>query len=275
MIIGQKELLEQLNTMQVNFPRFSIIQGGRGAGKTMLAKKISAMLNGVPVMVEGKVDSIREVIELSYKQSDTTVYIIPNAGKMSLSAKNALLKVTEEPPKKAHFIMCLEDVSETLPTLTSRGTVFKINAYSLEELLEYADKVLNCNTFSPQEIEVIAHVCKTPLDVKQLVEYGVLDFNDYVEKVLDNINIVNGANAFKIGSKISFKKDDGLWDMEMFLTAVLSSYAMRMFMDNNYKTEYLNSLAVTSKYLKECRIKGVNKQATFDMWILDIRKAWR
>lgn len=48
------------------------------------------------------------------------VYIIEDAGNMNNAAQNALLKVLEEPPKHAAFILVCENVGELLPTVRSR-----------------------------------------------------------------------------------------------------------------------------------------------------------
>ena len=37
---------------------------------------------------------------------------------------------------------------------------------------------------------------------------------------------------------------------------------------------YAAGIKCTTKYLQELRITGINKQSTFDMWLLDVRKEW-
>ena len=53
-------------------------------------------------------------------EAERKVYIIRKAGSMNANAQNALLKVLEEPPKYAVFILVAENPLELLPTVRSR-----------------------------------------------------------------------------------------------------------------------------------------------------------
>lgn len=100
-MIGQERSLTKIDRMiEIGFPRFSIICGETGSGKKTIAKTIAKKLNAHLIISEIKVDNIREIIDLAYKQSEPTLYLIPDTDKMSNAAKNALLKVTEEPPRQ-------------------------------------------------------------------------------------------------------------------------------------------------------------------------------
>lgn len=105
-MIGQKEILKQVDDlMDKGFPRFVVITGQKGQGKKYLAKQIAKKLNYPIIVSEIKIENIRQIIELSYKHTEPIIYLIPDADKMSLGAKNSLLKVIEEPPNNAYFIM--------------------------------------------------------------------------------------------------------------------------------------------------------------------------
>ena len=101
---------------------------------------------------------------------------------------------------------------------------------------------------------------------------GVLDFYNYVEKVVDNIALVSGSNAFKIGDKIAFKdSDEKKYDLKLFWKSFMTICVSRI-KDDPFK--YSAGIRITSKYLQELRITGINKQSTFDCWLLDIRQEW-
>lgn len=140
MMIGQERLLNRIDKMiGAGFPRFTIICGNKNSGRKMIANKIAKGLNAHLINSSIKVDDVREIIDLSYKQSEPTVYLLADVDKMSPAAKNALLKITEEPPRKAYFIMTLQDINNTLGTLKSRGTVLNIDPYTPDNLLDYAE----------------------------------------------------------------------------------------------------------------------------------------
>lgn len=270
-MIGQSKVLMNIDrTGKDNFPRFSIICGPKHGGKKLIAKEISKLLGAQIITSDIKVDAIREIIALAYKQTEPTIYLLPDADKMSIAAKNALLKVTEEPPQKAYFIMTLIDINNTLQTLRSRGTIINLDPYTPDELLHYADE--KQYDLSQEEADIITNICTVPGEIDLIMRYDVAEFYKFVETVINNIGIVNGANAFKIGSKFAYKEGDPGWDISLFFKAIM--YICRQLMINDPKIEYKETIRVTSKYLSQLNINGVNKSSTVDMWILETRGIW-
>jgi hypothetical protein len=139
---------------------------------------------------------------------------------------------------------------------------------------EYAIKVYYDSKYSESvdERTIIAEICSTPGEVDKVVEMGTTEFYGYVEKVVDNIAVVSGSNSFKIAQKIKLKETDtDKYDLKLFLKAFMSICSVRLRTD---PIRYANGIKVTSKYLQELRITGINKASLFDMFILDIRKEW-
>lgn len=275
-MIGQVELKRTIISQIENntFPKFSILIGQPGSGKKLMCGFISTHLHAYSYTCGIGVDDIRKMIDESYRNMAKVLYIIPDADKMSVAAKNALLKVTEEPPKNAYFIMTLSDANNTLNTIRSRGTIYYMDNYSAVELHEYAKMATN-HTLHDDESEIIRNICETPGEINTLLgddKMGVLDFYNYVEKVVDNIAVVSGSNSFKIGDKIAFKDSDvDKFDLKLFWKSFMTICVSRLQED---PFRYSNGVRVTSKYLQELRLTGVNKMYTFDMWLLDIRQEW-
>lgn len=275
-MIGQVELKENILSQieSGTFPRFSILVGQSGSGKKMMCGFIATHLHAYPYCCGISVEDIRKMIAEAHKVAAKVLFVIPDADKMSPAAKNALLKVTEEPPQNAYFIMTLSDVNNTLNTIKSRGTVYYMDKYSVNELYEYAKDVTNHNLHD-DEFNIIRNICETPGEINTLLGHdkcGVLDFYNYAEKVVDNIAIVSGSNAFKIGDKIAFKDaDTDKFDLRLFWKAFMTICVNRLETD---PFKYAYGVRTTSKYLQDLRMTGVNKQYTFDMWLLDIRQEW-
>lgn len=269
-MIGQEKLLGKIDKLSVNnFPRFIILCGPKHSGKHLISKYIAKKLNATLVDSGIKVDEIRETISLAYKQSEPTVYLLADADKMSPAAKNAILKVTEEPPRKAYFIMTLTDLNNTLATLKSRGTVFTVDRYFPRQLLEYAtSKGYN---FTDEEQDYIMGICATPGEVDTLCSYNITEFYQFVETVAENIGKVNGANAFKIGARLSYKEEDEGYDVTIFLRTLMSVYLSRI---HQSPLRTVSSIKVISKHLAEMNTTGINKSATMDMLILELRGIW-
>lgn len=269
-MIGQTQLQSRIGRLIENgtFPRFSIFVGPRGCGKkTFIREVINDLTNGFFVEVGIRVDDIRELISNAYRVQSTaiTTYFISDADNMSNAAKNALLKVTEEPPNNAYFIMTLEDENNTLETIRSRGTVFHMDRYTPDEILEYSKTVFGMEKLDSGTRQKIIDLCETPGDVNILNKCGLYEFYDYVKLVVDNIAEVSTANAFKIPSKVALKEDAEGYDLKLFLKA---------FMKVCFEMGRYNGIYTTSKYLRQLKIKGVNKQMLLDNWLLEIRELW-
>ena len=107
--VGQKSIIEHIELLKNNdgLPRFMIITGNKLAGKSTFARRIGEIIaKGNVICTDGKVDTIRSIIDSAYKAAEDVVYIIDDFENMSINAKNALLKATEECPRRAYFYAC-------------------------------------------------------------------------------------------------------------------------------------------------------------------------
>lgn len=271
-MLGQRRLLDDIEELGKNFPRFAILVGAKGSGKKMVAQRVAKQLGAHLVTVETKVVNIREAVDMAYKQKSPILYLIPDTDHMSPAAKNALLKVTEEPPRQAYFILTVENLENTLATIQSRGTVFHMYPYSPRDLKKYAKSLYDVNE---QELEILVNVCITPGEISKVVGSNILGFYEYVEKVISNIGEVSGANAFKIADALKFKDGDPGYDVILFLRAVMYYYTKQALTTDQNPIWLFKSVGVTSACLRDMRINGINRRSLFDMWILDIRQIWR
>ena len=157
-MIGQNKNKELLMQWRLNrsVPRFIIIEGDEGSGRLELAKVIMKIINATGIIAGNGIADVREIIENAYTVTDTTCYIFRNADDMKNEAKNALLKVVEEPPNNAYFIMTVHNIDNMLGTIKSRGTVIRMEPYSKLELESYChdDLLLNyCNNIGQLQID--------------------------------------------------------------------------------------------------------------------------
>lgn len=267
-MIGQEKIQNDIQTLidREKYPRFSIFVGQNGSGRRTLAKEVANRLN-IPAVVlpDVKVDTIRSTIDNAYKVPYKYMYIIPNAENMSTQAKNALLKVTEEPPNNAYFIMTVQNESNLLDTIKSRGMIFRLDTYTPTEIGEYAD----CD--NTEDLKIITSVCEVPGDVDILKKIEPVNFYHYVDSVVENIAVTSGANSFKIAEKINFKDDPEKYDLSLFWRTFMLVCLERV---NEEPLKFAKGVKITSKYLQDLKVTGINKSSLFDTWILDIREAW-
>ena len=266
-MIGQQFLIKRINQLRKadSFPKFCILVGPTGCGKKTLLREQFPM--GV-YLEDNRVESVRKMIELAYKTYNN-VFIMPDADTMSNAAKNALLKVVEECPDDNYFIMTLEDENNTLETIRSRATIFRMGAYKPDDISVYYKNLCKGNVNFEDE-QIVRDVCQTPGEVNLLMKYGIKDFYDYVQLVVDNIAEVTLANSFKIPSKVALKDGDEGYDLALFWKAFITIVVDRAIVTG----EPLDVVRITSASLQQLRIKGVNRQMLMDCWILDVRTAW-
>ena len=257
-MIGQKHLLEIIDNQlsENSFPRFSIIVGERGSENYKIGAYIARYMGANLInTTDVKVDTIRNIIQEAYKVSSITVYNIIDADGMSIQAQNSLLKVTEEPPNKAYFVMTLEDEYNTLATIRSRGTIYHCDHYTQDELMNYAEERYGVFKY--------CGICDTPGEIDLLHEMKADEFYQYVQKVADNISTVNGSNAFKIANKIKFKDTDEGYDLTLF---------WKIFQCVSFDSGRYDRVKLTSTFLALLRTKTINRSMLFDKWILEIRR---
>ena len=276
-MIGQKELLEHMCSLieNGNFPRTSILIGDDGSGKKTLCSELCKQFKITPAYVGTKVDEIREMIKNAYVCVEKTLYIIPDADKMTANASNALLKVLEEPPNNAYFMLLYNDINTVLKTIISRSTVFMMHPYSREELTEYIDSKYTYNPFAGKKYkEIVLDFCDIPGEIDIVLSQDIKEFYNYTKKVVDHIATVQSANSFKIADKVALKKDDEGYNLKMFWKLFIFICLDIIKSETKCVLKYAHGISITSKYLQDLRLRGVNKQTLIDMWILDIRKAW-
>ena len=270
-MIGQLELQKHIEKLLAanRLPRFLMLIGAVGSGRKTVAHWIAQKAGMECVLVEHNITSIRNAVTQAYDVTMPTMYLIADANTLSNIAQNTLLKVTEEPPNSAYFILTVSATSDVLMTLVNRSYRIILDAYSEQELREYLKQSYGDRS---NDYPIALDICKTMGEIDQLFAYDVNEFMSYVDKVIDNVAVVSGANSFKIAKGISFKEDGSGYDVALFLKAFMMECLHRMIDDD--VLHYAKGIKVTSKYLQDLSISGINKAMTFDMWLFDIRKEW-
>ena len=162
---GNQELKQSLRrALAVRFPQTILLTGPVGIGKLTLARILAAALlcpSAEPPCgicnvcrrveqaihpdvtlidlqdAEIKVDTARAIrsdCAVLPNESARRVFLIRHAQNMNVSAQNALLKILEEPPAYAFFILMTENASAILPTILSRCTQFSLAPLTAPEL---------------------------------------------------------------------------------------------------------------------------------------------
>lgn len=282
-MVGQTPLLSVIDKMieDNSFPRFSIIQGADGSGKNLMAKYITNKLGAMSASMDNSVDSIRNAIKRAYEPTkQPLVFVFRHAEDMSQAARNALLKVTEEPPNNVYFILTVVNDNAIPDTLKSRAGVFHMLPYSNRDLSQYLfEKGKSDMRYADADKRKIAlEICDTPGDIDVLMDNDPIKLYDFVEKVVDNIGTVSVSNALKITDSLALTdKDEGKFDLVLFLRAVIMWYCKDLKDSvTHMSTDDLHKMAKVVMSTKESinmitSVRGINKRNVFDIWVLEMR----
>lgn len=151
--------------LHTRFPQTLLLTGSAGSGKLTAARVLTAALLCEredaapcghclacrkvekevhpdvtlidPLDGEIKVETARAIraeCAVRPSESERRIFLIRHAHKMNVSAQNALLKILEEPPAYAFFILMSENADAILPTILSRCTHFAMCPLSEEEM---------------------------------------------------------------------------------------------------------------------------------------------
>lgn len=94
------------------------------------------------VLYVDQIRALREDAVIMPNEASTKVYIINHAGSMNHSAQNAILKLLEEPPQSANFILLAENPAELLPTVRSRCVELAADRKDANEPVQTRDDVI-------------------------------------------------------------------------------------------------------------------------------------
>ena len=270
-VCGQNNIRERLTSLidRDKFPRFCIFVAPHGYGKKVMCEWVSKKLDSILVPCSISIDSVRETIYNAYNITSKMLYMFFDADEMSVGAKNALLKVTEEPPNNAYFIMTVENLSNVLPTILSRATVFTLENYSLQDLKEYVlEKQYTVNT---ETEKVMYQISTCPKDITTCISVDILGIYNLADKFVQNIGLAKIYNEFKISQSLAIKGEEDKFDPVLFMRCVMLVCNETMLQPCNKEDcqAYAKIIKNTSKYLSEFLQKGSSKQLVIDNWILN------
>lgn len=152
-VIGQvaavKVLRKFIETGKV--PQAILFSGPSGCGKTTLGRIIAAHLkcegsdlqemNAADKRSIDDIRDIRKVYNLNPMGGKARVWIIDEAHQLLTPSQQALLKMLEDPPRTAYFILCTAEPNRLIKTVQTRCTHIQVRALHLTEIAALIDKV--------------------------------------------------------------------------------------------------------------------------------------
>ena len=147
--------------------------GEHPCGKCAACQKAAAQAHPDIFEAEGgeaarsfHIETVREVREDVFilpNEASYKAYLLLNAQSMSPQAQNALLKVLEEPPAYAVFLLACDSKTKMLPTILSRVTTFTLDSPAQELTAAAGKKEQKANDLSDQMARAVAAAAEFPL----------------------------------------------------------------------------------------------------------------
>lgn len=272
-MIGQTELWSRLSQARLNkkFPQFAILVGEEGSGKKLLANKfVSEFWKEHYILPDVSVDTVRKMITQAYRCTGELIYLIPDAHRMSPQAKNALLKVVEEPPKYATFFMTVSYEQSILGTIRSRGTVYHMENYSVADMQQY----LILRTRDTQNESYILSVSTNMSDIDKLLKLEINALQKHINTIIDKADMLSLANLLKSSNLIDFKGDDEKKpDLNIFYKAVEYELYMRIKQREHPDTIKMlaDMLTATEGFAVDVQNPAINKRYNYESWLYTMR----
>lgn len=152
-VVGQEHIVSVLSQSieSGNFSHAYLFTGGRGTGKTSIARIFAKALGTNPEDITeidaasnrgiDDIRALREAVRVLPFSSPYKVYIIDEVHMLSRDAFNALLKTLEEPPAHCIFILATTELDKVPDTILSRCQVFSFRNPTERILVKEVERI--------------------------------------------------------------------------------------------------------------------------------------
>ena len=259
--------------------------GPRGVGKTTCARifaKVINCLNPTPTgdacgecesckaFDEGRslnifeldaasnngVEQIKQLMEQTRIPPQTgkyKVFIIDEVHMLSTQAFNAFLKTLEEPPQHVIFILATTEKHKILPTIISRCQIYDFERMTVQNIINHLKSVAEKEgyTYEDEALNVIAEKADGGMrDALSIFDQAAsfCQGNITYEKVLEDLNVLDSANYFKI---IDLSLENKVSDIMMVVNDLLAKGFDGIQMVNGLASHVRNVLMATDPQTTE------------------------
>lgn len=165
-VVGQEAAMKTLKAWftKKTFPHAVLITGPSGVGKTTLARLLKTKLNCSDMDyteincagLESPIDTIRSIQQtmlLSPVCGSSRIWYLDEAAavRRSMAGQEAMLKMLEDGPPHAYFILATTDPDKLLKTIRTRCNTLNLKPLKADTLKSVVDRVLKLENITVSE----------------------------------------------------------------------------------------------------------------------------
>ena len=278
-VVGQDTIVKTLRNQIVNgsIAHAYLFAGTRGTGKTTVAKIFARAINCLNEMngnpcnecntcksiLDGSnlnviemdaaskrsIEDIRDIAEkIEYPpvgNEKYKVFIIDEAHGLAEAARQAFLKILEEPPEYVVYILATTDPNKLPETILSRCQKYNFKRINIESIVEYLKKICKAENIDIDDEALVfiaeksdgsmresiskldrvrAYIVNEKITKEKVIDtLGIVDDDDF-RKIINAVNIGDVREAFNIlsdtldkGKDISQFTSDLIWHLRNLL----------------------------------------------------------
>ena len=239
-LVGQENNIDIINKWST-MPNFVIIQGENHSGREFMTLYFCNKFKLHYVPVKNSVKEVRALINVMSPNSNT-VYHFKNFDTATLQAKNALLKVTEEPVPGNYIVIT---GGPQLPTLESRARRIIMEPYKLEDMVKYMDPYFSKDVNKEQLY--IAGI-NTPAKVEYYKKYEKLqNLLTYTLDVFNKITYITPNDFIAMLGNFENRYDADKTDACLLFINMLIKLTEHKIQTNHY---------YSYRYILDCLLDG-------------------
>ncbi len=209
-ITGHKEIIDTIKNLffREELPHAIMLQGETGCGKTTIARIIANKLYGeiteINIANTSGIDFVRELNQSANILpifASRKVFILDEIQMLTKEAQNCILKLLEDSPRTAYFVLCTTDPQKLIKPLRDRCTSFSLKNLSDSDIL-----IMIKNVCEKEKIEIDS-------DISNLV---VLNAEGCPRKALILLNQVRDIKNFEVAVKLladDLNKENAIIDL--------------------------------------------------------------
>ena len=189
------------------------------------------------------VDEVRRTIPFygtTAGQDGWRICIVDAADEMNLNAANALLKILEEPPEQAIFLVLAHAPGRLLPTIRSRCRRLDLKPLSKENLIQAIEKYDIIKECTEKQLELVVQISEGSVRrAATLLANKGIEIAESFEQIFQKLPKTDVNSMITFAEKVSAR--NALDDFELFQDLVRSNIR-RLIHQGIEKNIQLNSL---------------------------------